>query len=59
MTLSAYSSIAIMGSLLPYTFVAAVIADLLLVPAMISAGILSFGEQVKPASADGAAKDQA
>lgn len=59
MTLSAYSSIAIMGSLLPYTFVAAVIADLLLVPAMISAGILSFGEQVKPAPADGAAKDQA
>ena len=39
---SEYSSISVMGSLLPYTFVVAVVADLLLVPAMIAAGVLRF-----------------
>lgn len=54
--LSEYSSIANMGSLLPYTFVIAVLADLLLVPAMISVGLLDFGA---PAAREAAEQEDA
>lgn len=40
LTLSAYTSIAIMGALLPYAFIMAVLADLFWVPALIRAGAL-------------------
>ena len=45
---SDYYSVQIMGTLLPYTLVVALLADLLLVPALASAGLLRFKSPESP-----------
>lgn len=47
---SGYYSVQIMGTLLPYTLIVALLADLLLVPALVSVGLLRFKS---PSSVDG------
>jgi hypothetical protein len=43
-----YYSTAVMGTLLPMTLIVALLADLLLVPAMASVGWLSFNNAADP-----------
>lgn len=47
---SGYYSVQIMGTLLPYTLIVALLADLLLVPALVSVGLLRFRS---PSSVEG------
>ncbi|MEC9072514.1 MAG: MMPL family transporter, partial [Myxococcota bacterium] len=49
---SSYYSFWIMGSMLPFVLVVALLADLLLVPAMVTAGLLSFNPRGAEVSGD-------
>jgi hypothetical protein len=45
LAMSSYLPIHIMGTMLPFCFVVALVADLLLVPAMIELGAIRFGSE--------------